>query len=527
MTEPLYDVYGDLPKVPGMQHPSFEEYEAGLLGWQKARPERITIEERGRTVEGRPIYMARVTDRTVADDDKQVLLLSASHGESEISSVCGILHFLKWLLSDDCVAERLRRGLVVITIPLLEADTYVSNREKGGMVYGNKKGRLIYHLNAWTWDGPPPEADHPEQQTFFEMMEECQPDAHFDLHGLPWRDLGMVENVDIATPRLGRCFDPAIPEEVSRAVDAAGYCAIRSEVQAGRRCVARNASELGTASHHFACMPDSLASFGMMINPTLMSFHRYHSVSFVAELFWMGSMVAACRRLAELGVERAPSEFFPGYRNNLVDASTHLLVSAWGDTAARRRKSRVELWNRSGLCLQNGAPMVLSDTMLASCATTPEGQRLLGVDPETGNGEGREKFLENIKNDKRFNAAALRDFLGDFPPTMFAYSSAVNYPKPGGADYSPIRNGLALRVCLQYADASVKEVRHNGHLLAESPTDGYMVHHRQGTAVQVNIPPQKVHDLHVVTIRYDAPKRPLQGFTADDWSSDAPRVPAG
>ena len=65
MTETLHKLYGDLPRVPAMPYPSFEEYEAGLKEWQQRWPDRITVEARGRTLEGRAIYLARVTDRDV------------------------------------------------------------------------------------------------------------------------------------------------------------------------------------------------------------------------------------------------------------------------------------------------------------------------------------------------------------------------------------------------------------------------------------------------------------------------------
>ncbi|MBI2190564.1 MAG: hypothetical protein HYU36_01100 [Planctomycetes bacterium] len=85
MSEKLYELYRNLPRVKAMPHPSFEDYEAGLKGWEKRWPTRISVQERGRSLEGRPIWMVRVTDQEVADDDKQVLLLSAFHGEGEIS----------------------------------------------------------------------------------------------------------------------------------------------------------------------------------------------------------------------------------------------------------------------------------------------------------------------------------------------------------------------------------------------------------------------------------------------------------
>ena len=126
-----------------------------------------------------------------------MLLLSASHGEQEVSSICGILHFLKWLLSEDPQAARLRRGLIVVAMPLVEVDTYIHNRETGDQLMQNKEGEKIYgHL---TWDGVSQGTNHPEAQAFCEMMEEYQPDAHFDIHGVAFRDFGMQESLDSGT----------------------------------------------------------------------------------------------------------------------------------------------------------------------------------------------------------------------------------------------------------------------------------------------------------------------------------------
>ena len=130
--------------------------------------------------------------------------------------------------------------------------------------------------------------------------------------------------------------------------------------------------------------------------------------------------------------------------------------------------------------------MILRDMTLASCATSREGARLVG-------NEGYENLIANIPGEARFNAETLKSFLEEYPPIMLARDFQVL-----DQDYQPIRNGLAMRVGLQYSDAKLKEVRPNGHLLKESPTDGYLVHHNQGTMVQVNIPPDKIHNLHVV-----------------------------
>ena len=64
----------------------------------------------------------------------------------------GILHFLKWLLSEDSEEAQIRRGLILITIPIIEVDTYISNREPGDEKTWNKGEVPIYNLNAWTWE---------------------------------------------------------------------------------------------------------------------------------------------------------------------------------------------------------------------------------------------------------------------------------------------------------------------------------------------------------------------------------------
>ena len=151
MNEPLYELYGDLPKVPAMPYPSFEEYGAGLRAWQERWPQRMTLETPGHTLEGRPIYLARVTDRTVPDDDKQIFLVNGNHSAGEISPVCGILHFLKWLLSDDPGAARLQE--VRHNGHLLEESTtdgYLVHHRQGTVVQVNIPPDKVHDLHVVT-----------------------------------------------------------------------------------------------------------------------------------------------------------------------------------------------------------------------------------------------------------------------------------------------------------------------------------------------------------------------------------------
>ena len=501
-SEQYWDTYGELPAAPSMPYPTPEEFLQGVKRWQKQWPERIKLERWGRSQHGWPLTMVAITDRTVSANDKQVLLLSSSHGymTDEVGVLCGLLHFMKWFLSDDPAAARLRRRIIVICMPVI-GEMYL----------------------RWKWDGPDPKRATPDSEAFFAMMEKYQPDAHMDIHGLGWRDLGMQESIGISTPRMNRCFDPETAEAVARAVDKAGYCAIRSEVQAGRLCVATAKGELKKAVGAFAAfdaVPEQFQRYRLAVNPTTLSFLRYHAVSFNTEQFWMGSIAAGCRSMAEIGLQRKFWNFYPGYPNNLVQCHCQLMVAAWGDTAAKRRKSRVELWNRAGLACVNGAPTILRDKMMAVVATTAAGARLVG-------NRGLEPCLNRISKDSRFDSTPIVEFLKDYPTTLGQQSLKPGTGLKRWHNAPPVRNGLALRLCLQYKDARLKELRLNGHRLKRSAIDGYQVHHRQGTVVQVNIPPGKVHDLHFVTVRYDSRQRPDQGFTPEDWLGEHLRVGTG
>lgn len=508
-----------------MSQPSYEDYLSCLRDWERCFPGRMRVTECGRSSGGRPLVWGRITDQSVNDDEKQMVLLTCTHGEAEISGVCGILHFMKWLLYSEEAAS-LRAGVCVAAMPIIHADTYELNQQDGGSRYGSLDGCELYGegQKSLTWSGVRPGISHPEAEALLAVMDEVQPDAHLDIHGTQSGEFGMRENVAVSRPRLDRCYDPSVPEALARAIDASGGCAIREELQGGHLDTAAPEEDIREVSHLYNHMPTEMHAARLMVTPVMLSYVRYHAVSMVAELGWMRSVVAACRRLVELGLEVQPEELFPGYRNHLLMPAFNLLACAWGETPGQRRRSRVELWQRHGLAMQADTRVPPSRVAYGSCATTSEGLRLLGVDPKTGRGEGVGRFLAMIERDERFNADALRTFFRDYPSDDFARLLLYNAPRIGSEDESPIRNGLALRLHLQHAEAKIEEVRLNGHLLGESATDGYLVKRCQGTAVHVSIPPGKVHDLHVVTIRYSAPERPVQGFSPEDRQSDTLRV---
>jgi hypothetical protein len=142
---------------------------------------------------------------------------------------------------------------------------------------------------------------------------------------------------------------------------------------------------------------------------------------------------------------------------------------------------------------------------MAFCATTPAGAALLSDKPI-------EKIAARLKDHPDFDAGEIARFV-DTTPAVNAECSGAG--KAEGA--SPIENGLAIRLLIPYREAKLAHLRLNGYPIDESPIDGYVVYRNPGTIVQVNIPPGRVNDLHIVTCAYDPGEKRRAGFTAEDW----------
>jgi hypothetical protein len=119
-----------------------------------------------------------------------------------------------------------------------------------------------------------------------------------------------------------------------------------------------------------------------------------------------------------------------------------------------------------------------------------------------------DQLLEKAGRDTRFNAQALREFAADLPPYNRVQSPndlAVMRGNGTGVPV-PIQHGLSVRLRLPFRNASVTDLRLNGHPLAESAVDGYVYYRARGyTYVQVNHPPSrtKTEDLFIMTCSYD------------------------
>ena len=222
------------------------------------------------------------------------------------------------------------------------------------------------------------------------------------------------------------------------------------------------------------------------------------------------------RRLLQVGNEVWRGEPYPGYPANQVSCRSSVAIAAWGKTAAQRRASRVELWRKLPQISHTCGWPEARDGVVALVSTTPGSRKLYAPGQASSapnlNEPNLEPMFARLKQNPRFDGDALDEFL------RLSVSRQVTWPQ---AEYEgpaePIRNGLAIRLRLPHPDVKFKHLRLDGHIMEPSDVDGYFVYHNPGTIVQVNIPPGKVEDFHVVTAVFDSTAERISGFHHQDW----------
>jgi len=482
-----------------IEHPTPEELERGFEGWAKQYPDTFTFESRGTTVEGRPILMGRITDRGVADEDKQVAVFTSCHGPKEIGAMTGLLRLMKWLLSDDAEAAEIRRRQIVLVVPYTDPD-HVALGEL-------KQTRYIYSgtvggKRLWTVDGVTDPQKHPEAAALQGIFDEYRPELYIDYHGHNHAERTMWDTTGISWGApISRSFLHDIPRIINDATEAQGFLVNRGEEDDGK---------LLTTSP-IPGYPDYLFYLRHPRgNVTLYPYARYHTLAFIMEVGSEERLIASTKAALRIGHETGRYERYESYPVNQVGAWTFVSLSAYGETAAERRRSRVELWQKlPQIFYGQASPPPARGSMMGYVSTTEKGLKLRG-------GCFSNAF-ENLRGLPHFDIEGLVEAASGFPYKAFSVPRPHYKPDEGAIDAGPIEHGLVIRLMVPYRDARIEEVRLDGHLVSESDAGGYHLKRGPGLILEFAIPPDKVKDLHIVSCKYDTDTVRRAGFTSEDW----------
>ncbi|MCC7354971.1 MAG: GntR family transcriptional regulator, partial [Anaerolineae bacterium] len=294
-SSPTADHETPLPRRPQytlVPAPPLAEMEAGLQQWAALRPQFLSVDRVGRSLEGLPILLCRVTDATISDEDKQVVLFTTCHSGMERRAVSSLLKLIRWLIGDDPLADSVRRRQIVLVMPVCEPDGYESRTDDNTSYY---TGRHKVYV-GWTWNGPEDPANQPEAVAIQQVMDTYRPDVHQAVHGMWYAEATQWENTGVSwASNLYRSYVPEIPQQMNDAAERAGFLMCGTEADAGQ--VLSTVPVPGAERWFFG------ASSTPRVVAGLYAYYQYHTIAQVMDAGWDESGMIRMRRLLEMGNE--------------------------------------------------------------------------------------------------------------------------------------------------------------------------------------------------------------------------------
>ena len=504
------------PDYPPMHRLTYAEYDGTLRFWRQKYPGWFTLQSRGLSGQNLPVWLVKVTDRTVPDRDKQVCLVTALHSGPERSGTTGAMAFLEWLISDDPEAVLTRQRQIVLVMPvvnplaLFHTDRF-RNEHKVDPYTGLGANGKVWDVKALALIQP---QDAPELAAVVSVIDEFKPDVHLDLHGTGLQEyapdqLGarrmyhgqiMTEITGSAYSNFSlRPWDWRVTEAMIAAGREAGFPSDRFEADGQRMLGGPELAPLGR----------KLWGGSAMFYTAHYAYAKYHTLTAAIEIAWEQSAVARARGLLRIGNRAWGEERVTGYPVDRVKSLVGAFVTAYGASAAERRQSRIELWHQQGdFALGILYPQTVARASLI-CATNAAAKRALAP-------ADLPSLHRNLRALLGAPAAGIERFMAAGPEIKVAFDTPAAALLAAKDDSDgAIQHGIGFRLRLPYAHARELDLRLNGEPLRESATDGYESWTADGfTQVQVNVPPARAQrtGLFFVTCSYQPDRQHPTGW---------------
>jgi hypothetical protein len=276
-------------------------------------------------------------------------------------------------------------------------------------------------------------------------------------------------------------------------------------------------------AHHF-CFRETNISLPVY------AYNLYHTMGTLMEIGIEQCALAQLKKLMEIGNQRWITEYYPGYPVNVMGYGQLAALSGYGKNALERRRSRVEIWQKFGqFAIGYGNPPNRGD-LIALVVTNSRGATYMFPDNKGGkqmsepnrnspqhivfSHDSFDNLYERLESCPQFDVKNMRKFMLGTTVDRYHLSSApFGFPENEEA----IRLGLGIRLFIPFAGVRIKQVLLDGRPLKESEIDGYHKWGGSGTVVQVNLPPDKVRNCHIIHCAYEPVKKLPCGFKEEDW----------
>lgn len=179
-------------------------------------------------------------------------------------------------------------------------------------------------------------------------------------------------------------------------------------------------------------------------------------------------------------------------------------MTSYGKTAAERRRSRVELWQKQGEFSHATLYPQTDGRETYIVATSADAAAVLQKDLDL--------FLAGVSEREDVDATAIQKFVRSGPEVLLAVSKA----RRTVAAPEPLEHGIGFRLRLPYRQPEIDSVRLNGTPLPKDVDHGWQAWPANGyTQVQINLPPEIAarHDLFIVTCEYTPDEARPIGWT--------------
>lgn len=492
--------------------PTMDDIYATLHAWSETYADKMTLETVGHTLEGEPILAAAVTDRSVPDDNKHAIMITAFDSGWERSGTCGAMHTLEWLLGSSRLARQARRYHQVVFMPIPNPYGYrhhlAANSKKINPYHGGR-GRSDH------WDLEKIEVKNPEDAPHLvaitKVFDKYQPEFMLDMHGVGLKYAGQLVQPSLGSAYSNisnRPWDWRLLETMIGYANRSGHAFVRMEADAQQV--------------FFGQGMEAYSKRFWMGRPFFYTAHygyaKYHTMPCTVEVGWPEGAVEAVKGLLDFGVRQFKESPVPGLPvNRAVYQPGNLSVCAYGATAKERRRSRVELWQRQEEITLGSAYPYTDGRIMAVCGVGEAASKKI-----FGEKKGPViPMLDFLRNSRGFSGLEL-DAIDQYAlsgPQYSVYMSGLAEKPRSGEAFAPLQHGLAIEIPVFYRAPKLLDVRLNGRPLPQDAARGYQVWYSawEGyTLLRVNVSPEMLRqeEIFVVTCVYNPDKQRVYGWEA-------------
>lgn len=163
------DIFSDLLGRCPASPPTYNHIAARLQAL--ANNPRCSVAVLGKTPQGRPLYVAQVTDPASTQRQATLFIIASQHGNEPAGATAALILLEHFAAAPTTLEREILKYLRIVAVPVANPDGFASGRR------GNSRG---VDLNR-DWSA----RSQPETQMVVAAVRAAQPDAIMDLHELP------------------------------------------------------------------------------------------------------------------------------------------------------------------------------------------------------------------------------------------------------------------------------------------------------------------------------------------------------